>query len=160
MSFALLRVTWMQLLIYCSTVFQYTLKYHIILHLNALLLFQFGQKQNCRTRQQDIREYDKVQRKITQKYYIHNQVKMCLHHLKISVAEPILIFFDSLFISGSGSILAPDPQNNFGSGSALAPRNTASKILTGLRLTDLNLEENYLFQASGQHSTLQPLRTR
>ena len=22
---------------------------------------------------------------------------MCLHHLKISVAEPILIFFDSLF---------------------------------------------------------------
>ena len=97
MSFALLRVTWMQLLIYCSTVFQYTLKYHITLHLNALLLFQFGQKQNCRTRQQDIREYDKVQRKITQKYYIHNQVKMCLHHLKISVAEPILFFFDSLF---------------------------------------------------------------
>ena len=97
MSFALLRVTWMQLLIYCSTVFQYTLKYHITLHLNALLLFQFGQKQNCRTRQRDIREYDKVQRKITQKYYIHNQVKMCLHHLKISVAEPILFFFDSLF---------------------------------------------------------------
>ena len=74
------------------------------------------------------------------------------------LAASYLTLVQSIFIKQT--ILAPDPQNNFGSGSALAPRNTASKILTGLRLTDLNLEENYLFQASGQHSTLQPLRTR
>ena len=96
MSFALLRVTWMQLLIYCSTVFQYTLKYHITLHLNALLLFQFGQKQNCRTRQQDIREYDKVQRKITQKYYI---IKLkCVFIILKSVLQSRYYFFSTPFL--------------------------------------------------------------
>ena len=76
------------------------------------------------------------------------------------LAASYLTLVQSIFIKQTILAPAPDPQNNFGSGSALAPRNTASKILTGLRLTDLNLEENYLFQASGQHSTLQPLRTR
>ena len=96
MSFALLRVTWMQLLIYCSTVFQYTLKYHITLHLNALLLFQFGQKQNCRTRQRDIREYDKVQRQITQKYYI---IKLkCVFIILKSVLQSRYYFFSTPFL--------------------------------------------------------------